>query len=305
VRQADPDVVAQVRRRRTTAVAALRWLRRFINPDPMVPIWRDSPVLAGLLSALLPGSGHLYLRQLKKGLPTLLVAVALGLVTSRYVYTTLGAWTMGFYCMLGGWALFDCALHMPRTRPWQRLLLGLALVSALLLLLTPVAGRLNTYWRIYEVTIAASLGPFPEGTTMEFDRLSYVDRDPQIGDIVYTRERQINTVLGGPGDFVEWNTKTLSINGEERPEVVPLVSGITPPSFSTTLPDHHYLVLPRVFGVAAEETRTYERLVIPHAQLLRSDILYRYVGVVPVRLDPTRAKGDSRGPGADPAEIRQ
>ncbi len=305
IRQAEPEVADRARRRRARTLSGLRWLRRFINPDPTVPVWRDSPVLAGLLSAVLPGAGHLYLRQFRKGLPTTAVAVVLGLVMTRYLYTATGTWTIGFYCMLGGWALFDCALRLPRSTAWQRFLLGLALVSALLLLLTPVAERLNGFWRIYEITIAAPLGPFPEGAALQFDRQSYVSRDPEIGDLVFTRARQINIVLGGPGDYVQWDTATLKVNGEERPGIRPLAAGVTPPSFSATVPKGHYLVLPRVFGDAAGETRLYQSLVIPEALVPRRDVLYRYAGAPPVQLEPTRAEGDSHGPGAVPAQIRQ
>ena len=265
IRPTDPESADRSRRRRIRTLVWLRWLRRFINPDPTVPVWRDSPVLAGLLSGLLPGSGHLYSRQYRKGLPAMALAVVLALVTTRYLYTSAGTWTMGLYCMLGGWALFDCALRLPRAAPWQRYLFALALVGALLLLLTPVAQRLNGFWRIYEVTIASPLGPFPEGAAMQFDRQAYLTREPELGDLVYTRERQINVVLGGPGDDVKWDTETLFVNGEERPDVRPLAAGVTLPSFAVSVPDGHYLVLPRVFGVAAEETEVYERLVIPHA----------------------------------------
>lgn len=304
-RPAHPEAVARAAERRAGAVAGFRWFRRFLNSDSMVPVWRDSPVLAGLLSGVLPGSGHLYLRQFRKGLPAVAVAIVLALVMTRYLHTSAGTWTMGFYCMLGGWAIFDCALRLPRAVPWQRLLLGLALAGTLLLFLTPVAVWLNGFWPVYEVTIAASLGPFPAGSAMEFDRHAYDEADPEIGDIVYTRARQINTVLGGPGDHVEWDTRTLLVNGEARPGVVPLVSGITPPSFSTTVPDHRYLVLPRVFGGAAERTRIYQEMVLPQAQVLRQDILYRYVGDVPVKLDSTHTRGDAHGPGTDPAEVRE
>jgi hypothetical protein len=252
-----------------------------------------------------PGSGHLYKRQFRKGLPALAAAVILGLVTTRYLYVPLGAWTMGLYCMLGGWAVFDCALHMPRVAAWQRFLMGLAIVGAILLFLTPVAEALSGLWPTFEVTIAARIGPFPAGTAMEFDRHAYEFSDPAIGDVVYTRGRQINTVLGGPGDVVDWNTRELRVNGELRPGIAPLRTEIPAPAFTTTVPDHRYLVLPRALGDAVGDRGAYQDLVIPQAQVLRADILYRYKGHVPVDSNATGGKGDAHGPGTDPVEVRQ
>ncbi len=304
VSQEDPEAATRRHRRQANASASLRWLRNFVNPDPAVPIWRDSPVVAALLSAALPGSGHLYKRQLKKGLPALAAAVVLGLVTTRYLYVPLGTWTMGFYCMLGGWAVFDCALHMPRVAAWQRFLMGLAIVGAILLCLTPVAESLNGLWPTFEVTIATRIGPFPAGSTLEFERHAYDVSDPAIGDLVFTRDRQINIVLGVPGDVVNWDTRDLRVNGELRPGIAPLRTEIPAPSFHTTLPAHRYLVLPRALGDAVGDRGAYQDLVIPEAQVPLADILYRYKGSVPVDSEATRAKGEADGSGANPLEVR-
>jgi hypothetical protein len=302
---ADPDAVARARRRAQRMGAMGRWLRRFVNPDPTLPWWRHSPVLAGLLSGILPGSGHLYLGRVGRGLPVLAVAVVVALVATRYLWVPLGTWTLGLYCALGAWALLDCALRLPGQSAWQRYLLGLALVSALWLLLNPLAILGNRLWPFHELVLDAPLGPFSPGDHLTFERHAYDHALPEIGDVVLTRENQVNTVLGTPGDVVEWDGQTLWVNGALRKGIRPLKSDAPVPPFRATVRNGHYLVLPRALGDAVGETRAYESLVIPQAQIPRRDVLYRLANKVPIELsaEPTEVGDD--GPGTNTAEIRE
>jgi hypothetical protein len=256
--------------------------RRFINPDLSVPWWRDSPVLAALFSVALPGSGHLYRGRRDRGLLLLAAAFVLAVVATRYLYTTAGAWAFGGYCMVAAGALFDCVLVVPGETPIQRYLFGLATVIGLWILLTPVAEGLNRLWPTYIITIQSQTGPFPPGTTLALDRRAYRNTVPQRGDVVMTRQHQLDVVLGCPEEHVLWKEGVLYIDDEPQPGIRPFSRGGKPPDFRVFLPADYYLVLPHAVGAGADDSNTFQNLVIPEAVVHRNDILYRYAGPLPV-----------------------
>jgi hypothetical protein len=249
-------------------------LRELVNPDWTVPVWKDSPVLAGLLS-FAPGLGHLYLRRWRRGLPMLLSGAVSLYVAARYYGTWVGAWAMGGYAMLVAAAVMQVAFFGTRGGRLARFLKSLGLVLLIWLLALPAVAGLNAAWQIRYVQLDRAVGPFREDELVAFDTGALADRDPALGEIVLTRRGTINVVLAGPGDVAEWQDGGLHLNGAARPDLRPLdVREILP--FRIDVPADRYLILPegRGRGMLAD----YRGFVQLFGLVKREDVLGLLVG---------------------------
>lgn len=268
----------------------LRSLREFINSDPTVPLWRDSPVIAAFLS-LLPGMGHFYMGRRRPATWLLPLGLALGYLSARYYWTMSGAWALGFYCMASASCMFDVGFGRRSEFSFRNVAISIILVFVLWAGFSQVAGHFNGYFGTHHVVIDRDHGPFESGDTLDFDREAYADGEPQLGDVVLTERGVVDVVLARPRDHAVWSEGMLYLNGEAVPNLRPIAFDGSPPPFDVNVPADRYLVLPRTRGHEVTSSEDFARYALPLALVSRKEILYRYGGPLPDEyrwLDPER-----------------
>jgi len=219
------------------------------------------------------------------------LGLLLGYLSARYYLMTPGSWALGFYCMASASCMFDVGFGRRSEFSIRNVILSMVLVFVLWLGFSPVAAHLNGYFRTHQVQLDRQHGPFAEGETLDFDRDSYAEDAPELGDVVLTDQHVVDKVLGRPRDHVLWSEEMLHINGEAVPGLRPLAYDGNPPPFEITVPEGRYLVLPQTRGDNVRSSDGFSRYVLPLALVTQEQIMYRYSGPLPDEyrwLDPER-----------------
>jgi len=266
-------------------------MRTMIQPDPHAPLLVRSPFVAALLS-LVPGLGHLYLGRWRGAAALLPLGVLCFVAASRYYGTAPAVWALSLYLGLAVASIFLVGALQVEGPSWLRFAVVMVLVLLLWPMLDMSARRANRWWPTFFVTVDMTHGPFRPDDRVEFRRHSFDRRSPELGELVMTRTRTMDVVLGLPGDLVEWNGKEVYRNGElQESSLRPLSYQGNPPQFEIEVPQGYYLVLPAARGNDATDPIQFRNVVLPAALVPEQDIWYAYVGPYPLPWLPTAASG--------------
>jgi signal peptidase I len=213
------------------------------------------PLIAGVLSAFIPGVGQAYKRQPRKSaiFILLLVAIALTIALGRLPATFIGIWLTQILAIgLVGAAVWD-ALYSPApsnprvSRWWALLYLPLASVGIYILInLWSIAAG----FRIYSVPSKSMDPTIQPGESIVVDTRYYERQRPDRGDVIVINHQgylSLKRIIGLPGDTVEGGPAGVFVNGKlyPQPYAVHIYGGIGP--YSTfgpvTVPAGELLVL--------------------------------------------------------------
>ena len=251
-------------------------LRQFINPDPTIPWWKESAVLAGLLN-FVPGLGYLYLGRFLRGLIFLALASAAFLLASRFYLTTTGAWCRWVFAFLLATGVYDAWFVREGSEvTWRNIVFPTIIMFLAVALVRPVVEVASRAWGLRYVTLQEDRGPIKAGDATLFTDDFADQGEPKQGDIVYARGPKIDIVLGEPGDQVQWKEGKMWVNGEQRDDLLPQSHDETMMEFSVTVPQDHYLILPDAHLAGAVTQQQWRQFVLDYGFSHRRDILYRY-----------------------------
>ena len=207
------------------------------NPNPRRDTLRQ--ILASLLSAALPGAGHLWLGRRRKAF--LLFALFLTLLLGFWPLRLLRFYA-GFLALYGAWVLLGlCACCSAQLRTNQgsagpskwwlavTLPVGLLIISLIGGVVTRASG-----FRSFSIPSTSMEPTIQRGDHIVVDARAFRSHHPQHQDvIVFYREGTffLKRVIGVAGDTVEGRDGTVILNG--HPLVEPYIQHSKPPEFAS------------------------------------------------------------------------
>jgi len=256
--------------------------RGVVQPDPSEPLLVRSPFIAALLS-LVPGLGHLYLKRWRGAAILVPLGALCFVVAARYYGTAPAVWAMSLYAGLAVASIFLVGSVRVEGPTWLRFIVLTVLIMLVWPFLDMAAMRAGRLWPTFYVTVDMDHGPFEAGTRLEFRRHAFDTRRPGLGEMVLTRTRTLDVVLGLPGDLVEWRNEGLYRNGERQDDALrPLAYRGNPPPFEVEVPGGHFLLLPAARGYDARDPIQFRNVILPAALVPERDIWYAFVGPYPL-----------------------
>ncbi len=274
-RSARPGIYAAEPRRNRLG-RLLRPVRLFFNADTSVPVWRESPAIAGVLS-LLPGLGHLYLKRWRIGLILLPSSLLVFTLAARFYGTAPGNWLAWVYPLACAWAVYDTALRTDEMSIWRNIVAPMAVVIIVGNLLAGPLQKAQQTFGLRYVTFDSEFGPLADQTIKFVDDFD-ARGGPRHGDMVLVRGPSVGVVLGCPGDLLQWKNELLSVNGAPRPELRPIGFRYNIPDIQIQVPDNRYFVLRAAHGYGNATARYVEEFMRNRGLTDRENLLYRYEG---------------------------
>lgn len=243
---------------------------------------RRNPWLAGLSNLLVPGLGFLYLGRVRLALllPLAMLALIAAVSWSRLILDPAGLVLMLVLYLLLWLGSTLAVVRMARRAgmvglgPLQRghVYLGFAALLVAINLLMPVYRATLFGIEAYRVPSNSMADTLIAGDQVMVDSWAYRESVPQRGDVVVFRSpaapdvRYVKRVIGLPGDVIEIEGDTVTVNGVRLSEPYATVAGTAPPyrhrGGSYVVPPGHYFLLgdnrdhsrdSRYFGYIAEK----------------------------------------------------
>jgi hypothetical protein len=254
--------------RRNLWFIPVEWIgrRKFIQTAWAIP---DSnvhrfPFTAGLLTILLPGAGHFYLRQFRKGwlfLICWIVLIAVCIFTIREPWSN-SVLLLAVLLMAAMWADAVVAANMINGNllPFRHALaLGFAFLFCLGLFFAGLQFFGSNIMSFTKLIVDNHPGYLQRGDRVMVNHLAYLFSDPKPGDMVlydpqrFTMQkgddltsvnidRYFQQVVGVPGDRVQKVGKTYLRNGKPAPPDSTPIGGDFLPEYDIKVPADSYFI---------------------------------------------------------------
>jgi signal peptidase I len=181
-------------------------------------------ILAGLLSAMFPGVGHIFVGQLQAGMALIasflvfVVGSSLTRIWGHYYGLIACEWSAFLFTAISAYAVcFHPREEATPTRLWLLLFIPLAFVSVQL---TQVAWWLNGY-RLFIVPSTSMQPTIWMGDRVVADFHYFRSRSIERGQIIVFKKEDlylVKRVEAVPGDVIEGKGGTIYLNGKELAE---------------------------------------------------------------------------------------
>lgn len=184
-------------------------------------------LLAALFSAIVPGSGQLFLGQRRKGTILLLIfaAILIGFWPLR-----LPRFYLGFVLLVLGWIFLyfyaACTAQLARSSPglarlskwWLAAILP---VTALTLSLVARPVMRASGFQTFTIPSSSMEKTIRQGDSLVADMRYYHSRHPECGEvIIFLKDRTflVKRVIARSGDSIQGQNDTIFVNGKEQDE---------------------------------------------------------------------------------------
>ena len=208
-------------------------------PIPPLPLTGDEPstaqsskgtrrhLLAALFSAIVPGAGHLFFGQRRKGTILLLALTA---VLVRFWPLRLLRFYLGFVSLILGWIFLyfyaACSAQLARNgptdaRPSKWWLVAILPITALTLslLVRPVVGASG--FRTFTVPSSSMEKTIRQGDSLVADMRYYHSRRPERREvIIFLKDGAflVKRVVAASGDSIQGQNNVVFVNGKQQDE---------------------------------------------------------------------------------------